>query len=60
MTPWLATPPPDVKLLPLPDLVALWRANRSGVVGANTVLGHVAADEIALRVERELIGRDAG
>jgi hypothetical protein len=52
--PWLAMPPPDVKLLPLPDLVALWRANRSGVVGANTVLGHVAADEIAKRVEQEM------
>jgi hypothetical protein len=49
-SPWLALPPPDPRVLTLPELLALWKANRSGVPGANTTLGSVVAEEICKRL----------
>ena len=53
--PWTNdAPPPDVRFLSDADLVRVWRANRSGVAGANTVLGAVAAEECARRLEERV------
>jgi hypothetical protein len=53
-SPWLALPPPDPRVLTLPELLALWKANRSGVKGANTTLGSVVAEEVCKRlIERQ-------
>ena len=51
--PWtLDAPPPDVRRLNDAELLRVWRQNRSGVPGANTALGAVAADECARRLEQ--------
>ena len=51
--PWMTdTAPPDVRRLNDAELVRVWRENRSGVAGANAILGHVAAEECARRLEQ--------
>jgi hypothetical protein len=42
--------PPDVRVLTLTELLAVWRANISGRMGANVALGSVAAHEVCRRL----------
>lgn len=49
MTAWLdGKPTPDVRLLTIEELLALWHANRQGP------LGYMAADEGMRRLEQSL------
>ena len=57
--PWtLDAPPPDVRRLNDAELLRVFHENRSGVPGANVLLGHIAAEECARRLEaRQEVGR---
>lgn len=59
-SPWLDNKPaPDVRVLTLDELLEVWRKHRSGVKGANTVLGACAADEVCRRVAATSAGDSA-